>query len=545
MTFLSGGPATLPGMTSNILDGLRPLVVPIGSVKEMVGNPRRGDVEAVAKSLARFGQHRPIVVQQSSGEILIGNHTHKAALSLGWDEIAVLYTDDDRETAVARSLADNRTHEQGRYDNAELAALMAEVSVADDSLLVAAGFGEQEVEALLQLAAPVPVVEPEVEVEGVPVGRVGPVERERNKVVDSSFTGLPGEAELFVGDCLDVLAGLPDGTFNCVITDPLGGVAAKGVRTSESGFEQDSFHGVPGVGFWTEVHRVVRPGGWVAVMASPKSWHWLAVAAEQAGLELRDTLMWLYTTGMTDGLDIGQAVDRKQGGSGEAYFRKVGGMTDEQRDAWLAARPDGNPWYGWSTALKPAWKPVLLLRRPPKMAAADAAMRFGTAVLNVDATRIGDEERDAIVAFRNDVPNNVHGGALSKTRMVAGRTTLGRWPANVVVDEDVAVELGDASRFFLCASASKRERNEGLPAGRENDHPMVRPVELMRWLVRLLCPPGGVVLDPFCGSGTTGVAAVEEGMGFVGIDRNERWVSEIAERRIASARSRQAGRASS
>jgi site-specific DNA-methyltransferase (adenine-specific) len=540
-------------MASNILDGLRPLAVPIGSVKEMKGNPRRGDVESVAKSLARFGQHRPIVVQRESGEILIGNHTHKAALSLGWDEIAVLYTDDDRETAVARSLADNRTHEQGKYDNAELAALMAEVSVSDDSLLLDAGFGGDEIDALLQLAAvndadmvaevTRPNPQPEVEVEGQDV-TVSKVESStRPAKTTTEFDGAPGDAHLFVGDCLDVLAEMPDESFNCVITDPLGGVAPKGTRTNESGFDADDYHGVPGPAFWTEICRVVRPGAWVVVMGSTKSWHRLAVAAEQGGLELRDTLMWLYTTGMTDGLDIGQAVDRKQGGKGEPYFKKAGGMTDERREAWLASRPEDNPWYGWSTAMKPAWKPILLLRRPPKMAAADAAMKHGTAVLNIDGTRVGDEERDAIATYREKVSNEVHGGALNKNRVVTGKTTLGRWPANVVVDEGVADELGDASRFFLCAAASKRERNDGLPAGQVNDHALVRPVELMRWLVRLVCPPGGVVLDPFCGSGSTGVAAVEEGMGFVGVDRNERWVSDIAQHRLAEARVRQSQKA--
>lgn len=542
-------------MASNILDGLRPLVVPIGTVKEMKGNPRRGDVESVAKSLARFGQHRPIVVQRESGEILIGNHTHKAALSLGWDEIAVLYTDDDRETAVARSLADNRTHEQGRYDNAELAALMAEVSGTDDSLLADAGFGADEIDALLRLAAADEIVpelspsttnpNPEVEVEGsaqdVTVSKVEPSNRTRRSD-DAEYDGEPGDAELFVGDCLDVMAEFPDNSFNCVITDPLGGVAPKGERTKVTGFEADEWHGVPGVSFWREVCRVVRPGGWVAVMGSTKSWHRLAVAAEQGGLELRDTLMWLYTTGMTDGLDIGQAVDRKQGGAGEPYFKNAGAMSDSERAEWLAARSEDNPWYGWSTAMKPAWKPILLLRRPPKMAAADAAMKHGTAVLNIDATRTGDEERDAIATYRAKADAGVHGGALKKNRVVVGKTTLGRWPANVVVDEDVVPDLGDAARYMVVAAASQRERVEGLPAGAKNDHPMVRPVELMRWLVRLVCPPGGVVLDPFCGSGTTGVAAVEEGMGFVGVDRSERWVSELAQPRLAAARVRQSGR---
>lgn len=538
-------------MSSNILDGLAPLAVPITDVQQMKGNPRRGDVESVARSLERFGQHRPIVVQRSTGEILIGNHTHKAALSLGWTEIAVLYTDDDRETAVARSLADNRTHESGKYDNAELAALLAEVAESDDSLLNSAGFQSDEIDALLTLASaaaapaqrPVPADEAAPAEQQIDVQPVAP--KQRDTVEAPVYVGEPGDAQLFVGDCLDVLADLPDETFNCVITDPLGGVAPKGTRTSETGFNADDWNGVPGPSFWSEICRVVRPGGWVAIMGSTKSWHWLAVAAEQGGLELRDTFMWLYSTGMTDGLDIGQAVDRKQGGTGDPYFKKAGSMTDDQREAWLESRPGDNPWYGWSTALKPAWKPILLMRRPPKMSAANAALKHGTAVLNVDATRVGSEERDAIATFAERAGSEVHGGALKKNRVVTGKTTLGRWPANVVMDPVVAAEAGDISRFFVCAAASTKERNAGLPPGETNDHPMVRPVDLFRWLVRLLCPPEGTVLDPFCGTGTTGVAAVEEGCGFVGIDRSERWVSTLAEHRIAEARVRQSQKAKS
>jgi len=525
-------------MTSNILDGLRPLVVPIGDVKQMAGNPRRGDVDSVAKSLKRFGQHRPIVVQQATGEILIGNHTHKAAVKLGWTEIAVLYTDDDRETAVARSLADNRTHDSGKYDNNELASLLAELSEVDSSLSLDAGFQADEIDALLRLTAP-KVEEPVVP---KPVKADPPkqtVRKPEKQVVETfAYTGEPGESQLLLGDCLSVMSEIPDNTFNSCITDPFGGIAPKGVRTDATGFDADEWKSVPGPAFWSEINRVVRPGGHVAIIASTKSFHRVAVAAEEGGLELRDTLMYLYTTGMTDGIDIGQSVDRLHGGKGQPYFKNANAMGDSEREAWKQADPD-NEWYGFSTALKPAWKPILLMRKPPKQSAAKSAEQWGTAVMNIDGCRVGEEERDSITSYRNKPEGDEHGAALGKRSLVTGTTTLGRWPSNAIVDESVALELGQTARYFLCAYASKRERNEGLPPGVENDHPIVRPVALMKWLVRLLNPAGGVVLDPFCGTGTTGVAAVEEGMGFVGIDRNERWVSEIAEHRIAYARSEQ------
>jgi site-specific DNA-methyltransferase (adenine-specific) len=528
-------------MTSNILDGLRPLVVPIGDVQQMKGNPRRGDVDSVAKSLERFGQHRPIVVQQATGEILIGNHTHKAAIQLGWTEIAVLYTDDDRETAVARSLADNRTHDNGKYDNAELASLLAEVSETDNSLLLDAGFAGDEITALLQLASASAGALLEESAETKKPVEVKEVEVPEQEMTVSKVEGVtPGAtSELFVGNCLELLAEYADNTFDSCVTDPLGGIKPAGERMVEADLGDNWWRWVPGPDFWSEIKRVVKPGGYVAVLAGTTTWHKVAVAAEDGGLELRDTLMWLFGTGMPTGIDIGMQVDRRSGGDGDPYFKQISGMTDEQRESWLENHGEDNPWYGWSTALKPAWKPILLFRvKPHKGSAAESVMKWGTGAMNIDACRVESGERDAMASYRNtsDSIAGGHGAEVSKTRVVTGKTTLGRWPATVVVDEEAAEEIGDVARFFVTPPARQAERNVGLPLGVKNDHPRVRPVELMKWLVRLVTPPGGVVLDPFCGSGTTGVAAVEEGMGFVGIDRNERWVSEIAEYRLAKAK---------
>lgn len=553
-------------MPSNILDGLRPLVVPIGAVRPMAGNPRRGDVESVAKSLKRFGQHRPIVVQRQSSEILIGNHTYKAAVSLGWDEIAVLYTDDDRETAVGRALADNRTHDSGTYDNEELAAMMAEANAADESLLADAGFDADEIDALLTLAnqtideanAAVAATEavqssddnPDddesdeeggADVEEIRVETVTAKERQATQFQPN--LGDVGESHLFIGNCLDVMAEFPDKSIDSVITDPLGGITTE--RLKESDLGPGWWRWVPGPDFWKEIKRVLKPGGFCAIMAGTATWHKVAIAAEEGGLEMRDTLMWLYSHGMPMGIDIGMQVDKRTGGSGKPYFKRIGAMTDDQREQFIEEHAEDNPWYGWSTSLKPAWKPILLFRRKPTSGAAAASViEHGVGAINIDACRVGNEERTASAAWinRRDSKMTGHGNEIVKSRVTTGRTTLGRWPSNVVADEEIHVEFGDSSRYFLCAGANKRERNAGLPPGKTNDQPKVRPVELMRWLVRLLTPPGGVVLDPFCGSGSTGVAATEEGMGFVGIDRNERWITDVAQYRLANVRAQAAQR---
>lgn len=547
-------------MTSKILDGLMPLAEPIDSVVNMVGNPRRGNVKKVAASLKAFGQHKPIVVQRSTREILIGNHTHKAAKSLGWTEIAVLWTDDDRATALARSMADNRTGDDGGYDNAELAAMMSEANELDESLLATAGFATDEIDALLTLAdakididKPKPVdLQPDLEVEDdddeedeppavedIKIETIDAKERQASQF--EAYSGEVGDSRLYIGNCLDVLAEFPDKCIDSVITDPLGGITTERLKEEDLGPGWWKF--VPGPEFWTEIKRVLKPGGHVAVMAGTATWHRVAIAMEDSGLEMRDTLMWLFNHGMPMGIDIGKQVDKRTGGPGDDYFKKLAGMSDEARERFLAEHGEGNEWYGWSTSLKPAWKPILLFRRKPSGGSvAVSAIKEGAGPINIDGCRVGNEERQASVGWINvnESKETGHGYEIVKSRVAVGKTTLGRWPSNVVADEEVHVDLGDSSRYFLCTAAKKGERNAGLPAGKKNDHPKVRPVDLNRWLVRLLTPGGGVVLDPFCGSGSTGVAATEEGMAFIGVDRNEKWITDIAKYRLAEVAARRA-----
>ena len=514
-------------MTHKILEGLLPLAEPIDSIYAMQGNPRRGDVDSVAKSLDKFGQHRPIVVQRSTNEILIGNHTHKAAVKLGWDRIAVLFTDDDRETALARSLADNRTHDSGTYDDAELAAMMAEVNQADESLLIQAGFDEQEIDSLLaSLETPEepipskpkvedPVQDPDELREDIQVERVDAKDRQNSQF--QGYQGEPGEPMLFIGDCLDVLAELPDDCIDAVVTDPLGGMNAK--RDKNEGDEENWWRYVPGPDFWNEISRVMKPGAHMAVLGTPTTFHRLAVVIEECDLPLRDTLVWMFTHCMPmAAVDIGMQVDQARGGDGFPYLKEVANMSDDDRSRFEAK--DDNEWNGWSTGLKPSWRPILLHRKSFDGVVTDQVMSEGTGAINIDATRVGDEERE------------VPGG---------GTSTFGRWPANVILDGDVGLDVGDWARYFLSTGPTMTERSVGLPAGRSNNHPKVRPVDLTRWLVRLVTPPGGVVLDPFCGSGTTGVAAIDEGMAFIGIDRNERWITDVAQHRLAEARNRRDG----
>lgn len=221
-------------------------------------------------------------------------------------------------------------------------------------------------------------------------------------------------------------------------------------------------------------------------------------------------------------------------------------------DITVPSTTSAQQWKGWGTALKPAWEPIILARKPLVGGVASNVLEYGTGALNVDASRVPTTDRFGGGSKMSKTGRAAallgNGGYEAGDGWVPGSSS-GRFPANVVLShhEECAAtgchpecpvglldETASASRFFYCAKASRRERNAGLPEGMRNDHPTVKPVELLRYLVRMVTPPGGLVLDPFMGSGSTGVAAVREGFGFVGIDLNPEYVT-LARYRIEAA----------
>jgi site-specific DNA-methyltransferase (adenine-specific) len=225
----------------------------------------------------------------------------------------------------------------------------------------------------------------------------------------------------------------------------------------------------------------------------------------------------------------------------------------EQLAAYEPKTEAARQWSGWGTALKPALEPITMARKPLVGTVAANVLKWHTGGINVDGCRVaGESTRRA-----NTAEMGYHGGNLASEYQTG--SDAGRWPANLIHDgsDEVVDLLGDAARFFYCAKTSKKDRNEGLDnmpdkewrnegaaiperANRpfmpsKNNHPTVKPTDLMRWLVRLVTPPGGVVLDPFMGSGSTGKAAMLEGFEFIGIEREAEYV-KIAKARIDAAR---------
>jgi site-specific DNA-methyltransferase (adenine-specific) len=427
------------------------------------------------------------------------------------------------------------------------------------------------------------------------------------------------EFELIHGDCLAEMPNLPEAFFDSVVCDPPYGLSFMG---------KDWDHGIPGPHFWREALRVAKPGSYLVAFGGTRTFHRLTCAIEDAGWEIRDCLMWLYGSGFPKSLDVSKAIDKSAGAErpvigtwrprgtarpkadGRGGYRGKTAGIGSHADAFNGelsitgpATDAAKQWEGWGTALKPAWEPIILARKPLIGTVAANVLEYGTGGINIDGCRIGLMTEKEIA--RSGASTGGYSGGLKPVDWKrSGRQPKGRWPANVMLDEAAARVLdaqtgilksgdwcgqptggtrtsgnkiygkkrslpyfykgdsGGASRFFYCAKASRREREYGcddLPlnspgetvgrvdeslgtkspragagrtSGSRNHHPTVKPVALMRWLCRLVTPPGGVVLDPFMGSGSTGIAANQEDFDFVGIELCAEYV-EIARKRLA------------
>lgn len=423
------------------------------------------------------------------------------------------------------------------------------------------------------------------------------------------------------GNCIEVMRSMADNSVDSIVTDP----------PYELGFMGKSWDST-GIAFnvevWTEALRVLKPGGHLLAFSGSRTYHRMAVAIEDAGFQIRDQIMWVYGSGFPKSLNVSKAIDKAAGAErevvGKATASPKGVSGAEMRSAVAAgsyggevkeiditapATPEAQQWAGWGTALKPAHEPIVLARKPLIGTVAANVLEWGTGGLNIDGSRVGSDER--INTPTSATANRVAMGEYWRPDAQPTVAT-GRFPANLIHDgSDEVLELfpdtgkspktyvrsvgtldgervaysniggaagtvslnygdsGSAARFFYCAKASKRDRNEGLDEfegqsigakgnglarvcatcnastiqgcecpdrtyvnpTRQNHHPTVKPTDLMRYLVKLITPPNGIVLDPFTGSGSTGKGAVIEGFNFIGIELDPDYVA-IATARI-------------
>lgn len=398
--------------------------------------------------------------------------------------------------------------------------------------------------------------------------------------------------KLILGDSLEELFWLEDNSVDSVVTDPPYGLAFMGKKWD---------YDVPSVELWREVLRVLKPGGHLLSFGGTRTYHRMVVAIEDAGFEIRDQVMWIYGSGFPKSLDVSKAIDKAAGAEREVIgsFKATGTARNSKHIG--AKTHAAKQWQGWGTALKPANEPIVLARKPLEKGLTVAAnvLKWGVGAINVDASRIGAGER-RMCGTTTGEKDCGSGSNIVLPARTETHTAHGRWPANVLFDEEAARVLdeqsgerglskggsrggkrnqafgmaaqdvplgfgdsGGASRFFYVAKASKSERNRGLEgmlektwqdqgyrdnesthlspragAGRTganaNHHPTVKPIKLMEYLVKLVTPPGGVILDPFMGSGSTGVAAKNLEYKFVGIEREAEYL-KIAKKRIEKA----------
>jgi site-specific DNA-methyltransferase (adenine-specific) len=428
---------------------------------------------------------------------------------------------------------------------------------------------------------------------------------------------------ILAGDCIEQMRTLEADSVDAIVTDPPYGLEFMGK-------EWDGFGTPLGFQTWSEqwareALRVLKPGGHLLAFGGTRMYHRLAAGIEDAGFEIRDTLMWLYGSGFPKSLDVSKAIDKAAGVEGKVVAKGKSWNNPESKDG-DTARMNASPgeydikelsesakkWQGWGTALKPAVEPIVLARKPLIGTVAANVLTHGTGALNIDASRIvyaglndgGDWDRFAGHQSAKTIRKNLAGSdrKLLAGRVDNGKSLAGRWPANILLDEEAAALLdeqsgerqtgeikpytrdsdnrvysgvwgndvkfareastGGASRFFYVAKASRAERNAGtwqlkkghtdfggkgkpgsgfnevthgtVPKLAANIHPTVKPVDLMRYLIRLVTPKGGTVLDPFMGSGTTAVAAIGEGVNWIGCEREPEYVA-IIEARIAAA----------
>ncbi len=397
-------------------------------------------------------------------------------------------------------------------------------------------------------------------------------------------------ATLFTGDCLEVLRTLPSCSVHAVVTDPPYGLSPdKRARTWDDiaeGRARGGFMGaawdyaVPGVEWSREVLRVLRPGGALIAFSSTRTVHRLACAIEDAGGEIVDMLEWIYYSGFPKSMSADLAIDRHYGATRETVGKRVTG-NDRTGAGWKsgqtttpiteAATEAAKRWSGYGTGLKPSHEPAIIARKPLEGTYAANVLKWGTGFYNLDACRYGDGDpawpgpseapelkqsnpanRAGVVGrdfghSNNDADKYNAAQAASYEKL----KTLGRFPANLYVcpKPSRAEREQGCDRLPAKSGAEAVDRVEGSAglnnpragAGRtattvRNFHPTVKPVDLFRWIVRLVGgqPGEGVILDPFMGSGTTGIAAVKEGFEFIGIEREVDF-ARIAEARITDA----------
>lgn len=389
--------------------------------------------------------------------------------------------------------------------------------------------------------------------------------------------------QILTGDNRDTLKTIADNSIDAIVTDPPYGIDFLGKAWDANTGALETYQ---------ECLRVLKPGGHILAFSAARTYHHLATTLEQAGFEIRDQIMWIYSSGFPKSQDVGKSIERSEGkrkktrrvldirpeySQGVKGYcidcnKSLNGKNDkkcQREDCGFKEhnKPAQNEWAGWGTQLKPAHEPICMARKPIKLGSIQKnVQQWGTGALNIDATRIPSEPRMVLTPKKGTYQcvSNEHSKNITTAENSEWKEYGDRFPSNVIGEITEPYQ-----KYFYCPKVSRKERHIGCidpgpmferprdengkpvgegesmwmdpkvsgpkkiaeqPAG-TNNHPTVKPVELMKYLIKLVTPPNGIVLDPFNGSGSTGMAAVELGHEYIGCELDPNYV-EIAKRRI-------------
>ena len=531
--------------------------VDIDSLVEWEHNPRINTeaVSKVARSIERFGFASPVIAREEDKMVIAGHTRIAAARSLGLQTVPVRFMKLNRTEAELLAIADNKLGEISDWDESMLKDILA---VLPENDLDDIGFSQNELDSLLENIDTEISPESDNAVYDTDYEDADNIDLERVKIAEEGGIYAVGDQYVLCGDCVEILRSFPDNSIDSIVCDPPYGIGFMG---------KDWDHSVPTEEWAKECFRVLKHGGHIVAFGATRAIHRMVCALEDEGFEIRDMINWLYFSGFPKSMDISKQIDKMKGvereviGIDTRYNEPSGIVSAGRSERVLIDRKITKPateeaqyWEGWGTALKPAQEPAILCRKPIEkgLNVSENVLKWGTGAINIDACRFGygdpcwvGPQTENLSRYNNGKenynPTSFSFAPDERTLYNNSEEKGGRFPANI----------------YQCAKPSRSERETGLEdlpqkvsdgymgAGetrldgnpnpkRANFHPTVKPTKLMAWLCRLLTPKGGIVLDTFLGSGTTGVSASMEGFKFIGTEMNPEYC-DIALQRIKHA----------
>ena len=540
--------------------------VDIDSLVEWEHNPRINTeaISKVARSIERFGFASPIIAREEDKKVIAGHTRIAAARSLGLQTVPVRFMKLNRTEAELLAIADNKLGEISDWDESMLKDILAALPEND---LDDIGFSNEEIDLLLQDVEDTEISPESDNAVYDDYEDADNIDLERVKIAEEGGIYAVGDQYVLCGDCVEILRSFPDNSIDSIVCDPPYGIGFMG---------KDWDHSVPTEEWARECFRVLKHGGHIVAFGATRAIHRMVCALEDEGFEIRDMINWLYFSGFPKSMDISKQIDKMKGVEREVVGEKITGSDNKPQNGTMRltkkvhknaegktvfnitkpATEEAIHWSGWGTALKPAQEPAILCRKPIEkgLNVSENVLKWGTGAINIDDCRfgygdpcwVGRSSADIRPPHENkSIKNNEREVQFNASKKVINNwSDLGRWPANI----------------YQCAKPSRSERETGLDDLQSNPlrsnmnthngtaerfdghatpvvknfHPTVKPTKLMAWLCRLLTPKGGIVLDTFLGSGTTGVSASMEGFKFIGTEMNPEYC-DIALQRIKHA----------